>query len=312
MQKNIKRVLLLIMMLTFIIFYSLPAMAASKGCMIKEYQIKQYYKTNGSWKSGEDAGTKYHKYRISYNKEGDPVTITDRAVLTSGKTSSNGTTSFKYTYKKGKTVKRTSGGHVVKYKKGVPSKETWKGEEGNKNSVRFKYKNRYATSVKTYKEASSSEDNDTNQTLTFKVSAKNGLPVKITGKEGNDISPPGIITYTITFYTSGAKKGLVKEAVRELTIDYHMNEDTWVYRDAYKFSYKVKKGLVTKATQTGSLTTTANGKENNREDVKNVFTFKYNNTKVSKKRYCSMINDIVANELGADSYGRLLLYTSWY
>ncbi len=287
-------------------------MAASKGNLIKEYQIKQYYKSKGSWKSGETVGTKYHKKSISYNKEGDPVKIKDEAVLTSGKTELCGRTSFKYKYKKGKTVRKTFDSHTVNYKKGVPLKDIWKDEEGYNHAVSYKYKSRYAESVKTYAEGTDSDEGDTNTTVTFTVTTKSGFPVKITGKEGSGIEPPGTITYTVTFFTGGAKKGLVKKAVREQTIDYHMGEDIHVYRDTYKFSYQIKKGLVTKAVQKGLLTTTNNGKEIKREEEKNEFKFKYYNTKTDKKRYCSMINDIVANELGADSYGRLLFYTYWY
>ena len=91
-----------------------------------------------------------------------------------------------------------------------------------------------------------------------------------------------------------------------------MGEDIHVYRDVYKFDYKVKNGVVVKAVRKDSSMTIANGKTDDKSDYKYEFKFKYSKIKAGKTRYFAMINDIVANEETEDAYGRQLLYAYWY
>ena len=119
MKKISRWGLLLCLTLSVVALTALPASAASKGTLIKEVKYKNYVMKTGKWKA-EDASLKYQKDVFKYNKKHDPVKITRKDYLKSGKTISNVTDKFNYTYKKGKTATRKEEQSKVTYKKGVP------------------------------------------------------------------------------------------------------------------------------------------------------------------------------------------------
>ena len=267
------------------------AYAASKGCLLKEYTVNEMVRKGSTWKSSMT-----HKNTISYNKKKDPVKITDK--VNKNKT----TTKFKYSYKSGKKYKRKYSHTTVTYKKGIPQSLYYNMGDGYERSFNYKFTSRYANYVlfKDIDPSVEEEDQIKNEYI-FTVKTKKGLPVKITGQS---------IPYTCTFYTSGSKKGLIKSAVVDDSIIWGNGEKEW-NKNEYKYTYTIKKGKVTKAVRTCKYTY---GSDNNLKytNTKDKFSFKYNKTKADQKRYCAMINDVVANSYAEDPYGKPVLFTYWY
>ena len=159
----------------------------------------------------------------------------------------------------------------------------------------YKYKSRYLTRLyHFYGEADGSEEEEGERT--FNVETKKGYPVKIT--ENFDSSSE---VFKVNFYKKGAKKGLIKDATRI------SNSEGYLTKDVYKCTYTIKKGLITKAVVKRSRTI-----DTDTYDDKYVFTLKYTKTKADKKRYTSMINDVIGNLSTSTYYSEQLVYTYWY
>lgn len=301
MKRISKLVLLAVLVVTVTVFMAVPVMAASKGKLVKEYKYKSYTLKDGAWKNHYSSKTSY-----KYNKKGDPIKITEKV----GKASTS--TKYKYTYKKGKKTKAKFSGWTMKYKKGVPVSKSFRDGDGNGRIFDYKFKSRYATFVRFVDIMESDEEGDHDTTLyNFKVTTKKGYPVKISRTdEGFPIE--------MKFYTTGAKKGLVKEVVYD---DSRIWSEVEVDKRVFKYSYKIKKGQVVKAvrkcTATYGHTPLLEGYTYSEEGMevtkyKSEFTFKYTKKKADKKRCAAMINDIVANTGEFDPYGRPVLTTYWY
>lgn len=313
-MKRFNRWMLLICVILIGVFFTMvPASAAAGKKLVKEYTYKQYIKKNGAWKSNENTGVKHHKDIFKYNKKGDPEKITTKEYLKSGKTKSS-SVKIKYTFKKGKKTKRKVYSKITEYKKGVPVSTLIDSEDGYGRSFRYKFKSRYGTEVVFRDIDPNVEEEDINTiTMTFKVKTSNGLPVKITG------NAPGGFPVTMTFYTTGAKKGLVKKVIYD---DTRTMSDGQVEVDkrVFKYTYTVKKGQIVKSVRTCSWFfgyTTLDGDKYSDEglektEYKTEFKFKYTAKKTDNKRSCAMLNDIVANLEQDDAYGRPVLYTYWY
>ena len=306
-----RKLLLLCLALAVSLAMAVPASAASNGKLVKEYKYKNYVQKDGKWKS-LDGKIKYYKDFVKYDKKKNPVKFTTKEYYKSKKTKSS-SVKLKYTYKKGKVVKRKGAydnfsdtDNVVEYKKGVPANLRRDSGDGYGRSHVYKFKSRYATYVKfTDIDPNVEEGEDATSIMIFKVKTKDGLPVKITGTTAYGYPAE------ITFYTTGAKKGLIKKA----DIDTSIERGDYIEIDkiVYYYNYKVKKGLVTKAVRKSTHTFGySNEEERTVSKFKTEFSFKYSKTKADKKRYHAMINDIVANLGEYDAYGRPVLYTYWY
>lgn len=303
--------LLTVIAFMFLVFTAVPASAASKGKLVKEYTFKNYIMKDGSWKLSHGTGIKYYKISYNYNKKGDPVKITEKSVKKSGKASSS-VTKYKYTYKKGKKVKAKFYEWTVNYQKGIPASKSFLDDDYYGRAFHYKFKNRYATSVKFVDIDPNDEGEHDTTFYNYAVTIKKGFPVKISRTdEGFPIE--------MKFYTTGAKKGLIKEVVYD---DSRLlaGDEVEVDKRVFSYSYKIKKGQVTSVVRKCTATfgyTTHNDYEYSEAGLevtkyKSEFNFKYTNKKADKKRCAAMINDIVANYEEYDAYGRPVLTTYWY
>ena len=282
---------------------ALPASAAQKSKLIKEVKYKNYVMKSGRWKP-YDASVKYQVDVIKYNKKHDPVKITTKNYMKSGKVKTRVTSKFKYTYKKGKKATRKEGKDKTTYNKGIPVYRSINHGDGYGRSYKYTFNSRYASKVVFWDWDPNSEDDDS-ITMNFKIKMKKGLPVSITGKA------PGGFPVTITFYKSGVKQGLVKKLSYDGSRQWDEKE---IDKQVYTYTYKVKKGKVISAVRKcTSYSGYSSDKSSMKTSVyKTEFNFTYIKTKTNKKRFAAMINDIVANHETNDSYGRPVLYTYWY
>ena len=297
-MKGLNRIaILLCLALVTTAFMAVPASAASKGKLVKEHKYKVSYYKKGKW---TNRGVKYYLDKYKYNKYGDVSAITYKYCKSkSKKAKTTSTYKLKLTYKHGKLVKESYENDdyysCTEYRNGVPVRDEWYGLD-DKGTKERTYKARY---LETEKETSISWDDDEPYTRTtnYDIQVKNGYPVKITHENWSE-------KLIVTFYTKGAKKGLVKKTV---WTEYEYDGDDKV-EDRYsvfKYSYKMKKGLVRSYT-VKAVQTHFNGKV---DKYKQTGTFKYTKKKAGAKRYRSMINDIVSECRcdGANTY----LYTYW-
>lgn len=317
MKKFNKLALLICFALVITAFSAAPAMAKSKGKLVKKCHVKElsYYK--GKWEP-KDPEEKEYAYIFNYNKKKDLVKISKEYVYKKGKPEKVTLHSFKYKYKNRKKIRRKEsvkheGVYYIDYKNNVPVKKyddfeivDGGGEFGVPVGYEefLKYKSRYLTYSK-YVEYSNDEQGKLG-TLVFvdrySVKTKKGFPVKITEK-GND----GL--YRIKFYTKGPKRGLIKE--------FLMGGNGHGKR-IEKFSYTVKKGVVVKAVRKEAFA--GYDKDFKRDkstgmikyDTKKEYRFEYTKNKADNKRYCAMINDIIAGmENSVVMYYRPI-YVYWY
>ena len=284
-MKTRKRFVTLIAIVCFLnVFSTFPAIAAPKCRLVKSYKlVSDHY---------EDS-VDYYLLKFKYNKKKDVVRIDRTMSEYKGKSLYNSCVKFKYKYnKKGQKIKRWcdygSGKYnqgVTEYKNDIPVKFI---NPNGVESERYNYTSRYATNIWALYDIIGPK------TYTYTVTSKGGYPVRIVQKDNSD-------SLIVDFYTSGKKRGLVKQIVKEIA--------GGSLKEIKNYSYKFKKGLLTSSSNKETYIT--NGKVTLRwkESIK----FKYTNTKISSKRYYSMMNDIIANrfgsEFGATTY--YAIHTYW-
>ena len=279
MKRFSKIALLICLALMVTAFMAVPASAASKGKLVKEHKCKVKYYENGKWTT---KGFKYYLDKYKYNKYGDLSSITSQYCKSkSKKLKTDGVEKYKLTYKKGKLQKKyfTEGSYseTTYFKNGIPVKVVSSDDDGTRTGIPT-YKSRYLKHEDISKETSDEEEYGESSTgsIDYTVKTKGGYPVKITRKD-----PDYGYNTVVLFYTKGDKKGLIKKAVEK-------SDDG--YRHEYKFSYKVKKGLVT--SYTIKVEETFSSGEAG-EKYKETGSFKYTKKKAKGKRYQSMINSIL-------------------
>ena len=275
-----KLVLLAVLVFVVTVFMAAPVMAASKGKLVKEHKYKISYYEKGKWTT---KGYKYYVNKYKYSKKGDLAAVTNKSRKNGKKEKTQWIERYKLTYKKGKLYKsdfnEESYSSTTYYKKNVPIREEYSDDDGS-GIAEFTYKSRYLSRRDTTFNYSDEEygDPDTPSitTVEYDVQTKDGYPVKISRTDAD-------YEYrtVVTFYTKGAKKGLIKKAVEK-------SDDG--YRHEFKYSYKIKKGQV-KSYTIKDTETVSSGKV---YKIKQTGTFKYTKKKAGDKRYRSMINTILS------------------
>lgn len=283
MKEFRKLTCLLCLALAITALLAVPVSAVSKGKLVKEHKYKLSYYKNGKW---TNRGIKYHLYTHKYDKHNNRIAVTYKYRKTKSTKLKHGyTTKYKLTYKKGKLAEKHWGNDesyvTTKYKNGIPV------------SYKYSYLDSYGTGVNTYKarylntqvETVNDWEADEPYTVTtgFDIQTKDGYPVKISNSNKNNWH------YSVlTFYTTGSKKGLLKKAIVK-EYEYDEGKRFLEYRSVFKYSYKMKKGVVKSYTAVQTQTYS----DGHVYKAKQTGTFKYTKKKASDKRYCSMINDIV-------------------
>ena len=221
------------------------AHAATKDKLPKT--ITEYY-----W---EDAGVKQiaSKESYKYNKKGDPIKIVYK-YYEEGSVSQKNVLTLKYTYKKGtkrKVVIKENG------KKYAVMKFNKKGQLNYVNFIQGKYKHyAYKYDKKGYL-VSYKFTGDGGGDVKFKTTLKKGKLKKI-----REITSGTAYVDIVNYYD---KSGLIKSYVKD-------NNYT------IKYSYKKKKGLVTRMTLTDE------------DGYVSWYDYTYSKTKVTKKKYNKVIN----------------------
>ncbi len=232
---------------------------------LKSVTVKYYVEGLIKWRTSEIINFKY-------NKQGDPIKITEKGEYR------DYITENKFTYKKGKKKSLVSKISIIEHDApSIDCTETHK-ISYNKNGQRVKdtktindfgeitervYKYKYK---KGYVTREICENSDVGN-YKYNIKFKKGLPSKITSYHIEDSK-----------WTEGSaaifnKYGFYKKT--SLSVD-------WIIQ---KYKYKTKNGLVVKAAR--------DYHENNVEyDLDNtyIYTFKYTKKKISKKTYRNMIN----------------------
>lgn len=193
------------------------------------------------------------KETYKYNKKGDPIKIVHK-YYEEGSVSQKNVLTLKYTYKKGtkrKVVIKENG------KKYAVMKFNKKGQLNYINFIQAKYKHyAYKYDKKGYL-VSYKFTGDGGGYAKYKTTLKKGKLVKIREIVGGTAEAD-----LVTYYD---KSGLIKS--------YAMNK---YYKD--KYSYKKKKGLVTRKTITDG------------DGSVSWYDYTYSKTKVTKKKYNKVIN----------------------
>ena len=277
-----KLTLLLCLALVITAFTAVPASAASKGKLVKEHKYKVSYLKKGKW---TNKGTKYYLNKYKYDKHGNLTAFTHKYRTSKSKKLKTGyTNKYKLTYKKGKLVKESydwdEGYSFTEYQNGTPVRYEVHDYDGT-TTIESTYEARYLQSEKVTVTDWESDEPYT-YTNNYDIQTKNGYPVKITHENGSE-------KLIVTFYTKGAKKGLIKKTIWT-EYEYDGDERIEDRYSVFKYSYKMKKGLVRSYT-VNAVQKHFDGKV---DKYKQNGTFKYTKKKAGAKRYRLMINSIVA------------------
>lgn len=243
------------------------AAAKPKGRLVKTV-TKQYYE------KGTERWVKDYVLSFKYNMRNDPSVITKKAYNDSGNLIDTEKWTQKYTYKKGKRVKRTekwtydAPGSVTKWtydKYGNPKTNYIKEGSVTKN-IRFNFtKSGYLKSV-IYKEISK-DDGTIIDKYKYKTTLKKGLVTKM----------------TCFYYDNGTwKKDSVDKFNKKGFITNYKSGDG-IYYHTVKYTYK--KGRAASATVTYYGATDG--------VVKERYKFAYTKKPVKNKRYAKMINHLI-------------------
>lgn len=287
-------------------FAAAPALAKSKKvkkgpALVKAVIVKTYDDEDKKW---EKDYKEVYKYKKKY------PTLIRRMEYNSNQISES-VYKFKFKGKKAKSVvgmnalKQKWG--TAKFSKGLRVKYTEKNYPGAyyryNTKGTYKWKKGFIVQHKRNSTTSYKGEKNTyinNSTYKYKIAMKKGLPKKIAGTyesssatkgETPSKSSPDDTKYT-GYY---GKAGIIK-----MVGEKYGTEKEEVYR---KYAVKFKKGRVARVIQYKRNKDYDTGKVTYRASA--IYSFAYTKEKISKQRYCNMINDIL--DVG-DTYGKFCWY----